>query len=203
MAVLAMILLGQFTPERLGWLVMPTVLALTAWAGARRQNLTAQQVGLGANTAVNVVRPVAWGICLVCAAAFVLVSLLDMIGYAPPLAVRLRGSDWLAWALYQVGYVAVAEEIFFRGYILGSLLNLGHSLTAKYNKYWPATCVLIAAALFAGAHVVIAGQAIAALTFIPAILFGYLRLRTGAVWASIMCHAAANLAYGAACAAMG
>jgi len=199
-AATAINLLTRCTPTHLDWVVMPSVLAASTCLASRRQRLTAHQIGLNTSPLAKDLRPNLWALCLAASAAFSLVGMLKCLGHQPPLAINLQPTDWLSWLLYQFAYVAVAEEIFFRGYILGTLLNLTPALNEKWQKLWPAAAVLIAAILFAAAHILVIGQAIAAVTALPAILFGYLRLRTTAVWGPIACHATANIAYAAACA---
>lgn len=73
----------------------------------------------------------------------------------------------------------VAEEIIFRGYLLGKL--------RKHAPAWVA--VILSAALFALAH----GQFNVALdTFALGIVLGFLRVYSGSLWASIFLHMLKN-----------
>ncbi|NPB07027.1 MAG: CPBP family intramembrane metalloprotease [Aquificae bacterium] len=80
------------------------------------------------------------------------------------------------FALKQAG-VAFAEELFFRGYLM---------------RYYSNAAV---SALFALAHFVYWGSLNALLTFFPSLLFGFLYRKSGSLWAAVLAHWGANLAY--------
>ena len=52
--------------------------------------------------------------------AYLAMYLLSRLGISLPV-LQARPSNVLAWAVYQFLYVAVAEEVFFRGYVLASI----------------------------------------------------------------------------------
>jgi membrane protease YdiL (CAAX protease family) len=119
--------------------------------------------------------------------------------------------NWLSWLLYQFLYVAVAEEVFFRGYIQANVTRLlggasyggpragravldptsGSLRTAQY-----AGTIVISAGCFALAHVVVQGQILSALTFLPGLLMAWLFVRTRSLLAPILFHGLANVSYG-------
>jgi membrane protease YdiL (CAAX protease family) len=91
----------------------------------------------------------------------------------------------------QLFFVAIPEEVFFRGYLQE---RLGNSLMG----------VLIVSLLFALGHFFtlcvasgfiggICTQSI--LTFFPSLIMGYLYVRTGTLWGSIIFHFLSNIAY--------
>lgn len=100
-------------------------------------------------------------------------------------------SFWTA-AAGQLILIALPEEFYFRGYfqstadrifpkrwrILGASLGWG---------------LVITAAVFAVAHTIIFYRWWHFSIFFPALLFGYLRERTGSITAPVLFHAAANL----------
>lgn len=108
----------------------------------------------------------------------------------------LRGSrDWtwiLAYLIVHLGIVALPEEWFFRGYlqtrlderwgtprrILGADLGWGFVVSALWFA-------LLHPILLPGLHRL--------LVFFPALLFGYLRARTGNIGAAVVIHATSNL----------
>ena len=95
------------------------------------------------------------------------------------------------WVLDQLLVVALPEEFFFRGY-----------LQARLALVWPGgarvlgatlgPAFLVTAALFALVHLAVF-HAWRLAVFFPALLFGYMRARTGTVLGSTLVHATFNL----------
>lgn len=89
------------------------------------------------------------------------------------------------------GAVAIAEEFFYRGY-----------LTLRLEERWPARArvlgaplgraALLAAALFALGHLLVPAPWRLAV-FFPALLFAWLRARTGTVAGAALCHWLCNV----------
>jgi membrane protease YdiL (CAAX protease family) len=102
---------------------------------------------------------------------------------------------WLAWLLYQFFYVAVAEEVFFRGYIQGNAMQWLNRLGRRRGPQGVA--IVISAGCFALAHVIVQGQMTPILTFLPGLVLGWLFLRTGSLLAPILFHGLANISYAA------
>ncbi|HXX32745.1 MAG TPA: MXAN_2755 family glutamic-type intramembrane protease [Myxococcaceae bacterium] len=94
------------------------------------------------------------------------------------------------WVIDQVFVVALPEEFFYRGY-----------LQARLRQTWPqgarilgatvGPAFLLVALLFALGHLAVF-QAWRLAVFFPALLFGYLRERTGTVLGSTLLHALFN-----------
>jgi membrane protease YdiL (CAAX protease family) len=94
--------------------------------------------------------------------------------------------------LTQVVVVALAEELFFRGY-----------LQERLERIWPATrkvfgvpfgrAIIVAAAVFALAHFIGEYQLDRLGPFFPALVFGLLRARTQTIVGSIGYHAFCNI----------
>ncbi len=103
---------------------------------------------------------------------------------------RLPGNFGL-WVVDQLFVVALPEEFFFRGY-----------LQARLGLVWPGgarilgatlgPAFLLTAVLFALGHLAVF-HAWRLAVFFPALLFGYLRARTGTVLGSTLVHATFNL----------
>ena len=95
-------------------------------------------------------------------------------------------------ALAQLVVVALPEELFFRGYLLGRLEQafpprrrlLGGGL---------GVALLLSALLFALGHVLVDLDARRLAVFFPGLLFGWMRSATGSIAAGVLCHASANL----------
>jgi uncharacterized protein len=115
-------------------------------------------------------------------------------------------SRWLGWngasfhlppkflllALSQLVVVAVPEELFFRGYLLG-----------RFEARWPPTrtvagarvgkALLASSALFALGHYLVDFDVQRLAVFFPALVFGWMRARSGSLAAGALYHALCNL----------
>jgi membrane protease YdiL (CAAX protease family) len=113
--------------------------------------------------------------------------------YGPPGGFTLSAPDGLAWRIpVQLLVVALPEELFYRGWMQASWARgaPGRGVTvlgARLGRGFLAT-----QALFALGHLVVL-QPWRLGTFFPALLFGWLRERTGSVAAPVLVHAASNL----------
>ncbi len=91
---------------------------------------------------------------------------------APPLG---------AFVLRQALLVALPEEVFFRGYLYDAF---------EENGWEP---VLPSSLLFAAGHLVTHASAYRALTFFPALLFGWSRKKSGNIYVPVLLHLLFNL----------
>jgi len=110
-----------------------------------------------------------------------------------PLRPAVAGPDgWFTWLIYQFMYVAVAEEVFFRGYIQGNVMKwLGDARPA--GQY---IAMVVSAGCFALAHVVVQGQITSLFAFLPGLVLAWLFLRTRSLLAPVLFHGIANVSYG-------
>jgi len=118
-----------------------------------------------------------------------------------------RPLNYPAWVVYQFLYVAVAEEVFFRGYLLSNAMRWfarnrtipqAGSPTVRRSdsqtvRQWLA--IGLSAACFAVAHAVVQGQAAGLLTFLPGLVMGWVFVRTGTLLAPILFHGLANVVW--------
>lgn len=110
----------------------------------------------------------------------------------PPLTLDLGFGWWWTFVLVQLGLVALPEEVLYRGY-LQSRLN------ARWRPRWRVLGATIgpglpvAAALFALGHLAVDPGPHRLAVFFPALLFGWLRERTGTVVAPIVVHCLSNV----------
>lgn len=103
--------------------------------------------------------------------------------------------DWLTWVLYQFLYVAVSEEIFFRGYVqanVARVLKCGRWRSAGTEQ---GIVIVVSAGCFALAHVIVLGQIVAIATFLPGVIMAWLFVRTRTLLAPILFHGLANVIY--------
>jgi membrane protease YdiL (CAAX protease family) len=119
---------------------------------------------------------------------------------------RLCPGGWLGWAgghlrwpegfaliaANQILVVAVPEEVFFRGYLLQRLEAIWPArrrvLGAPVGLAW-----LLSAVLFALGHVLVDFNPQRLAVFFPALVFGWMRARTGSLAAGAIFHALCNL----------
>lgn len=95
-------------------------------------------------------------------------------------------------ALTQLVVVAIPEELFFRGYLLERL-----------EQVWPpgrrlfgapvGLALVVSSALFALGHVVLVPNPARLAVFFPALLFGWMRARTGSIASGALYHALCNV----------
>jgi hypothetical protein len=95
-------------------------------------------------------------------------------------------------ALLQLVVVAIPEELFFRGYLMERL-----------ERVWPPTrnlfgakvgwALIVSSALFAIGHVAVIPNPQRLAVFFPALLFGWMRARTGSIAAGALYHALCNI----------
>lgn len=94
--------------------------------------------------------------------------------------------------LFQVLLIALPEEFYFRGYMQGKLNDVWQKrwrfLGANVGWAWPITAVI-----FAFAHSFVNYQWWHFSIFFPALLFGWLRERTGSITAGALFHAMSNI----------
>lgn len=88
--------------------------------------------------------------------------------------------------------VALAEEVFHRGYLMGALEDRWPPRRSLFGVRlgWGA---VLSSLLFAVGHLVSMAQVARLATFFPAMVFAWLWRRSGSLWAPALFHAAANL----------
>ncbi|MBI4127008.1 MAG: CPBP family intramembrane metalloprotease [Deltaproteobacteria bacterium] len=94
--------------------------------------------------------------------------------------------------LFQILMVALPEEFYFRGYFQSTVDRCFEKrwniLGVKLGWGW-----ILTALVFAFAHSIVVVRWWHFAIFFPALLFGYLRERTGSITAPILFHAASNV----------
>ena len=106
---------------------------------------------------------------------------------------RLRWPpDFALLALNQVLVVALPEEVFFRGYLLGRLEAVWPS-RRRFLGAPVGAALLVSSVLFALGHFLVDFNPQRLAVFFPALVFAWMRARTGSVAAGALFHAACNL----------
>ncbi len=104
----------------------------------------------------------------------------------------LNADEFFNLALYYFLYVALSEELFFRGYLQTRLSQIfkGRMLIGKIN--FSLACVA-AAAVFAAGHVIVDPHITRVFVFFPALVYGLLRDRTRGLLAPFLFHGLCNM----------
>lgn len=126
---------------------------------------------------------------------FVAVGLLKLASVPPPLAASFPHEQWLAWVLFQFAWAALPEELFFRGYLLSNGMRLLSTALKPDSAFVRPAAIALSAGAFALAHVLVLGNAAAALTFVPGLFFAWAFVRTGSLIAPVLLHGLANIGY--------
>jgi membrane protease YdiL (CAAX protease family) len=99
---------------------------------------------------------------------------------------------WITLAIYQLLFIALPEEYFYRGYLQSRLNQVfpGRFRTLRVNFGW---ALILAALLFALGHFVISFQWWKMNVFFPGLLFGWLREKSGGIIAPTLYHGLCNV----------
>lgn len=178
------------------WLLVPAVWLAAALVPTALRKAPWASVGIrpeGAASSLLLALAAAAGMGIA-VAAFLLG--LRYLGLPAPMRPDPEGG-WMAWGLYQVLYVGVSEEVYFRGYLQGQLARRLAGGEERRRGAWAAA--VASAGVFALVHAVVNGTPEALTVFFPGLVFAWLRMKTGAVWAPILAHGGANIVYAALC----
>ena len=186
--------LGYFST--INWLVAPVVLVAAALIPTVIKGRKLAQIGFDASHIGASLRLLSVVCLVVFPMTFLFLWVLNLFGLELPLrTMLLPGQWWFSWLLYQFLYVGAAEEVFFRGYIQSNVLRLTDTIKSPQSWAQQWTVIVLSAAFFAAAHIVLQGHIIAALTFLPGLVLGWLFARTKSLLAPILFHGLANTYY--------
>jgi len=179
---------------RFNWLLIPAVLVAAAIIPTIIKKQKLSRIGFNLTQTALSIKIV----CSISLIAFALVFLgrlvLKWYGYNMlMLESALIQTNWLSFIFYQFMYIAVAEEVFFRGYVQSNIQQLIGSISFQrtYKCKW--LIIFLSAGVFALAHIVIKGQIIAGLTLLPGLVLAWLFYRTHSLLAPILFHGLANI----------
>ena len=195
-AVLAIKGIGASSASEVGWLLTPLILVIAAFVPTTVRRRKFVEFGFNRRQIMVSLALLGW----MCAALFPLVFgglwVLKSHGggfLLPP--VSPQGHGWVGWLFYQFMYVAMAEEVFFRGYVQSNILRLAGPVIGRRPRLKEWASIGISAACFAVAHVIVQGQIVSVLTFLPGLVLGWLFIRTKSLLAPILFHGLANVCY--------
>lgn len=178
------------------WFITPGILAAMAVIPSiiRRKKLF--NIGLSFGQIKSSFAILAGACLLVLPAMFCGLCLLKHYSLNFPLWPVLPENQQLAsWLFYQFMYVAVAEELFFRGFLQSSILNLLITAVPKRRFLQCFFSVVLSAVCFAIAHMIIHESAFSVLIIAPGLILGWLYLKTDSLIAPILFHGIANASY--------
>ncbi len=177
----------------LKWLLIPCLLVVAALLPTWLRGRPFPSLGLDREHAgVSLALVSITGLCVI-PAVFLGLWLMVRIQLPVPLRPVVAGPEgWLTWLIYQFLYVAVAEEMFFRGYLQANVTNWLAD-TRPAGQY---IAVIVSAGCFALAHAIVQGQITSLFTFLPGLILAWLFLRTRSLLAPILFHGLANVSYG-------
>ncbi|MFQ6035388.1 MAG: CPBP family intramembrane glutamic endopeptidase [Sedimentisphaerales bacterium] len=195
-AILALRVLATNSAFGSGWFVAPAVLVASALIPTAIKKRKFTRIGFGMEQLRCSLVLVGWVCIFVFPALFAGLWLLKFYGLELPLRpAQLWGQGWVAWLFHQFLYVAVAEEVFFRGYVQANILRLAGAANSSQSRLWKIMSIMLSAGCFAIAHAMVHGQVISVLTFLPGLLLGWLFVQTRLLLAPILFHGLANCWY--------
>jgi len=108
-----------------------------------------------------------------------------------------RSLSWLPLALLvQLLLIALPEEFFYRGYLQARMAEIDRPIMRRrlgVGPVYTTVPILVTSVAFALGHFVIGFDPLRLAVFFPALVFGWLRDRTGGLVACVVYHAACNL----------
>jgi len=175
------------------WLITPGILIVAALlpTGIKRHGF--QQIGFNIKHLKDSLVILSWTCFAVLPLTFCGLWILKSFGFdflSRP--ILPKGYSWIYWLFYQFMYIALAEEVFFRGYVQNNISRLTKPIMGKWPRRWQWTSIGISAACFAVAHIIVQGHIVSVLTFLPGLVLGWLFIRTKSLLAPILFHGLAN-----------
>ena len=184
------------TPLVPAWLMTPGILIVAALLPAAIRKEGFQQLGFNVEYLRDSLAVLGWTCLALFPLTFCGLWILKSCGFGFFIwPVNPGGSSWISWILYQFMYIALAEEVFFRGYVQSNILRLTRPIMGRWPRRWQWMSISLSAVCFAVAHIIIQGHIGSALTFLPGLVLGWLFIRTRSLWAPILFHGLANAFY--------
>ncbi len=189
-------LLRNNVNSRGDWFLAPFLLITAALVPTRLRKRSFAEIGLRVGRLGLILRV----LCATCVIVFPLlligIFVLKHFNIQLPLSPIIPEGRWFSWLAYQFMYVAVAEEIFFRGYFQCNVLSLLTMSAQKSRVFLEIIAIIISATAFAVSHCLILGSVMPIITFLPGLIFGWLLVKTKSLLAPVLFHGLANVFYG-------
>ena len=181
--------------SRGAWFLAPFLFIVAAVVPTRLRKRSFAEIGLRIGRLGLILRV----LCAACVIAFPLlfagVFLLKHFEVQLPLCPVIPEKRWFSWLAYQFMYVAVAEEMFFRGYFQSNVLRLLTMSVQKKRAFLELIGIIVSATVFAISHSVLLGSVMPIITFFPGLIFGWLLVKTKSLLAPVLFHGSANVCY--------
>ncbi|MDH4239470.1 MAG: CPBP family intramembrane metalloprotease [Phycisphaerae bacterium] len=195
-AILAIKVFGTSSIFKPTWFVAPGILIAAAIVPTEIKRRDFAGIGFNNKKISHSLALLGWACIATFPAMFCGMWLMRYWGLELPLrSVMPPAQGWFSWLLYQFMYVAVAEEVFFRGYVQNNILRLTGSIQQERLRLLQWISIIISAACFAAAHTIVQGEILSVLTFLPGLVLGWLFVRTRSLLAPILFHGLANVFY--------
>jgi len=195
-AILAIKVLGTSSIFKPTWFAAPGILIAAALVPTAIKRRDFARIGFNNKQISHSLVLLGWACIATFPAMFCGLWLMRYWGLELPLrAVIPPAQGWFYWLFYQFMYIAAAEEVFFRGYVQNNILRLTSTIVQERRRLLQWISIIISAACFAAAHIIIQGEIISVLTFLPGLVLGWLFVRTRSLLAPILFHGLANVYY--------
>ena len=189
-------LLHNSLNSRAAWFLAPFLLISAAVVPTCLRKRSFAEIGLR----VGRLGLTFWVLCATCVIVLPLffagILLLKYFEVPLPLCPVIPEKRWFSWSVYQFMYVAVAEEMFFRGYLQSNVLRLLAMFVQKKSGFLELIGIITSATVFAISHSVLLGSVMPIITFFPGLIFGWLFVKTKSLLAPVLFHGLANVCYG-------
>ena len=177
------------------WFITPFVLIMAAVVPSWLRKRSVAEIGLRIGRLGLTLRVLCTTCVIVFPLLFVGVFVLKKFEVQLPLCPVIPEKGWISWLVYQFMYVAVAEEMFFRGYLQSNVLCLLTMSIQKSRDFLELIGIIVSAMAFAISHSVLLGNIMPIITFFPGLIFGWLLVKTKSLLAPIIFHGLANVYY--------
>ncbi len=195
-AILAIKVFGTSSIFKPTWFAAPGILIAAALVPTAIKRRDFAKIGFNNKQITHSLVLLGWACIATFPAMFCGLWLMRYWGLELPLrTVMSPVHGWFRWLFYQFMYIAVAEEVFFRGYVQNNILRLTSAIVQERRKLLQWISIIISAACFAAAHTIVQGEIISILTFLPGLVLGWLFVRTRSLLAPILFHGLANVFY--------
>jgi len=195
-AILAIMVFGATSIFKPTWFMAPGILIAAALVPTAIKRRDFAKIGFNNKQITHSLVLLGWACIATFPAMFCGLWLMRYWGLELPLrAVMPPAQGWSYWLFYQFMYIAVAEEVFFRGYVQNNILRLTSTIVQEQRRLLQWISIIISASCFAAAHIIIQGEIISVLTFLPGLVLGWLFIRTRSLLAPILFHGLANVYY--------
>jgi len=194
--ILLIKLLHNSLDSRAAWFRAPFLLIVAAVVPTHLRKRSFAEIGLRVGRLGLILRV----LCATCVIVFPLlfagILLLKHFEVPLPLCPVIPEKRWFSWLFYQFMYIAVAEEMFFRGYLQSNVLRLLTMSGQKNCAFLELIGIVVSATVFAISHSVLLGSAMPIIIFFPGLIFGWLFVKTKSLLAPVLFHGLANVCYG-------